>query len=386
MTPGLSEFHLAQLRMSVEWARQKKESTMLNGHAGADALGTPAPADFRPVSQSLTTTTNSTNPFAKAVKYNAKGRVALTGPPGSGKSFTALVMARALAGPHGKIAAIDTEHGSLSKYADLFDFDVLELDSFSPQTFVASLHAAEEAAYDVFLCDSLSHFWMGKDGALEYVDAAKKRSKDQMDAWKTFRPHERAMVEDMIASPCHVICTMRTKTEFQEQIDDKGKKKRVKIGLAPVQREGLEYEFDLVGYMDEENTFIADKTRCSAYANKAFTQPGPKDFAPFVEWLKGTARQPKPTQVAQPVYATGDNPTGTVAAAAHVAQQKIDELKTSGEIIRAFAAIREPLGEFLYLGILSEFGVNDPKHFRDRETAVKCYKKMLTARRNQEVS
>src|SRR5437016_2786217 len=66
---------------------------------------------------------NGSNPFTKAVKYNAKGRVALIGPAGGGKSFTALVLARALAGPTGKIAAIDTEHGSLSKYADLFDFD-----------------------------------------------------------------------------------------------------------------------------------------------------------------------------------------------------------------------------------------------------------------------
>src|SRR6266851_9490374 len=108
---------------------------------------------------------NSSNPFTKAVKYNAKGRVALVGPAGSGKSYTALVLARALAGPNGKIAAIDTEHGSLSKYADLFDFDVLELDSFSPESFIEAVHAAEQAGYDVFLCDSLSHFWTGKDGA-----------------------------------------------------------------------------------------------------------------------------------------------------------------------------------------------------------------------------
>lgn len=372
MEPGLSEFHLAQLRMSVEWARNKKERTMqTNGHAGADVFHTPAPASLN---QQLAHP-NSSNPFTKAVKYNAKGRIALTGPAGSGKSFTALVMARALAGPNGKIAAIDTEHGALSKYANLFDFDVLELDSFSPQTFVDSLHAAEQAGYDVFLCDSLSHFWMGKDGALEFVDTAKKRSRDQMEAWKTFRPHERAMVEDMIASPCHIICTMRTKTEYQEQIDPiTSKKKRVKVGLAPVQREGLEYEFDLVGYLDEENTFLTDKTRCPVYAAAAITKPGAAAFAPFVEWLKGEQRQPRPP--AQPID-IGANQMNTVAAAAHVAQQKIEDLKSSGEIIRAFAAIRETVGEFQYLGILAEFGVNDPKYLKDKPTATACYKKML---------
>jgi len=320
--------------------------------------------------------TPTTNPFAKAEKYDAKGRVALIGPAGGGKSFTALVLARALAGPNGKIAAIDTEHGSLSKYADLFDFDVLELDSFSPQSFIDGLHAAEENGYNVFLCDSLSHFWTGKDGAWDFVDMAQKRHKDQMGGWKEFRPHERLMMDELITSPCHIICTMRTKTDYQEQTDEKGRKKRVKIGLAPVQREGLEYEFDLVGYMDEDHTFAVDKTRCPAYSEKAYTKPGPKQFAPFVEWLKGSVRPEKPAPA--PID-TGGNPVGTQAAADYAAQQKIQELQTSGEIKRFFAAIREPLGEFQYLAILAEFGVHSPDQFRDTEKARACYRKMNAA-------
>src|SRR5436309_10750666 len=107
-------------------------------------------------------------------------------------------------GPNGKIAAIDTEHGSLSKYADLVEFDVLELDSFTPQNFLNSLHAAENAGYAVFCADSLSHFWVGKDGALEFVDMAAKRNNDNFGGWKTFRPYEREMVDAILASPCHV--------------------------------------------------------------------------------------------------------------------------------------------------------------------------------------
>lgn len=228
--------------------------------------------------------------FAKAVKYAAKGRVALIGPAGSGKSYSALILARALVGPTGKIAAIDTEHGSLSKYADLFDFDVVELDSYSPANFLEALRAAEKAKYDAFVTDSLSHFWIGKDGALEFVDVAKKRSssRDDMSGWREFRPHERAMVDAMIASPLHIICTMRTKTAYEEQVNERtGKKQRIKIGLAPVQREGLEYEFDLVGLMDEDNTLIVDKTRCSFYSGKALTKPKAEDFAPFRDWLSG---------------------------------------------------------------------------------------------------
>lgn len=251
--------------------------------------------------------------FKKAVKFESKGRVALVGPAGSGKSFTALVIARMLVGPEGKIAAVDTEHGSLSKYAHTkacggpgvcedpshFDFDVVELSSFSPENFMAALKAAESAGYDAFLADSLSHFWMGKDGALEFVDMASKKNRDQMGGWKDFRPHERAMVDAMIASPMHVVCTMRTKTDYQEIVVD-GKKKRVKIGLAPVQRDGLEYEFDLVGYMDDENTLIVDKTRCSALAGKALTKPSMKDLEVFRLWLAGDQRPADPAPVQPP--------------------------------------------------------------------------------------
>ena len=242
--------------------------------------------------------------FKKAVKLDAKGRVALIGPAGSGKSLTMLKLARALAGPAGKIAAIDTEHGSLSKYADMFEFDVNELDAFPPDAFMSNLKAAEDAGYAVFCCDSLSHFWMGQSGALEWVDNAKRRStsRDDMAGWKDFAPLERRMIDAMIASPCHIIVTMRTKTEYQEEeyTNARGerKKKRVKIGLAPVQRQGLEYEFDLVGMMDEDNTLIIDKTRCPAYSGRTLPKPSEKDFQPLIEWLKGGV--PEPPRISGP--------------------------------------------------------------------------------------
>lgn len=245
--------------------------------------------------------------FTKAIKHKAKGRVAIVGPAGGGKSYTALTLAQALAGPGGTIAAVDTEHGSLSKYADLFAFDVIELDTFSPTNFMAALDAAEAAHYDVFIVDSLSHFWMGPGGALEFVDLASKKSRDQMSGWKEFRPHERAMVDRMIASPCHIIVTMRTKTDYQEVTDSNGKKKRVKVGLAPVQRDGLEYEFDVVGYMDDENNLLIDKSRCPALAGSVLPKPSAQTFAPFVSWLDGVERvapqAPAPSTLADGVVA-----------------------------------------------------------------------------------
>src|SRR6266704_3921166 len=59
--------------------------------------------------------------FRKAVQFGAKLRLAVCGPSGSGKTYTLLALATELGG---SIAVVDTEHGSASKYADIFEFDV----------------------------------------------------------------------------------------------------------------------------------------------------------------------------------------------------------------------------------------------------------------------
>lgn len=240
--------------------------------------------------------------FQKAIKHETRGRIALVGPAGSGKTWTALTIAGLLGS---KIAVVDTEKGSAEKYADTFNFNHLQLDSFSPKTFMEAIAGAEAEGHDVFICDSLSHFWMGKEGALEFVDLAAKRWKDGMGGWKEFSPIERQMVDAMTGSKMHVIVTMRTKTEYVEDVNPStGKKIRKKIGLMPVQRQGLEYEFDLVSYMDDENNFITDKTRCSFYTGKVIPKPKAADFQPFKDWLSGVKRsEPTPAPTTNPIKA-----------------------------------------------------------------------------------
>jgi AAA domain len=302
--------------------------------------------------------------FKKAIKYDARGRVAIVGPAGSGKSFTSLKLATLLAGDGGKIAAIDTEHGSLSKYADLFDFDVFEMESYSPTNFIDALDEAERQNYSVLIVDSLSHFWTGKDGALEFVDMAAKRHKDNMGGWKDFRPHERLMVDRMIASPCHIIVTMRTKTEYkdEEYTSPRGerKTKRVKVGLQPVQREGLEYEFDLVAYMDEENNFIVEKTRCPHYAKKAFTQPAAEDFFSFRDWLKGTIREQGAVAPASESEKAGSQNGGTDLSAL------TGKIKAAKE---QFAKTFGDGGRTAYLGILGANGAETEEDIASPEQA-----------------
>jgi KaiC/GvpD/RAD55 family RecA-like ATPase len=153
--------------------------------------------------------------FAKATKEQAKARVALIGPPGSGKTYDALTIAQVLAGLSGKVAVIDTENGSASKYADLFEFDTQNLQSFTPQSYIRAIQEAETADYDVLVIDSLSHGWTGKDGVLAMVDNVTSRAKSGnafTTGWREVTPQHNALVDALVRCKCHLVVTMRVKT------------------------------------------------------------------------------------------------------------------------------------------------------------------------------
>jgi hypothetical protein len=222
--------------------------------------------------------------FRTATKEQAKARIALTGPTGSGKTYTALVIGTRLAD---RVAVIDTEHGSASKYADEFTFDTLQLTTFEPTALVDALAVATHGAYEAVIVDSLSHFWSGAGGMLEQVDNAARRagSGNSFAGWKDVRPMERAMIEALLAYPGHVIVTMRTKTDYVVETDERGRKVPRKIGLKPEQREGIEYEFDIVGDLDYENVLVISKSRAKSLSGLVIRKPGVEFADSVLDWL-----------------------------------------------------------------------------------------------------
>lgn len=184
--------------------------------------------------------------FQKAERKKSRLRLAICGPSGAGKTYGALMVAKGLGG---KIAVIDTEHGSASLYSDLVDFDVLELGPpYSPARYIEAIKAAEESGFAALIIDSLSHAWTGEGGVLEMHDKAAKaqRGGNSFTAWREVTPEHNRLVNAVLASPLHIITTMRTKTAYEVVEDERGKKVPKKIGLAPVQRDGMEYEFTVV--------------------------------------------------------------------------------------------------------------------------------------------
>lgn len=222
--------------------------------------------------------------FRPATKTASRLRLALAGPAGSGKTYSALSVATALAQP---VAVIDTERGSASKYSDIFQFNTLELDSFHPDRYIEAIQAASDAGFATLVIDSLSHAWMGKDGALELVDRAAKRSQSSNSyvAWREVTPLHNALVDAMIAARLHIIVTLRSKQDYVQDKDEKGKTVIRKVGMAPLQRDGLEYEFDVYGDLDGDNNMIVGKTRCPALAGQVIRKPGAQLAATLNEWL-----------------------------------------------------------------------------------------------------
>jgi hypothetical protein len=226
--------------------------------------------------------------FRKAERKKAKLRLALCGPSGSGKTYSALLIAQGLA-PGGKIALLDTERGSGELYSSLAAYDVATLiPPFSPERYIDLIHEADTAGYQALIIDSLSHAWEGEGGCLELHDRATAalRSGNSYTAWREITPQHNALVEAMLQSPCHIIATMRSKTAYDLVDDGNGKKKPIKVGLAPVQRPGMEYEFTVVLDLSVDgHVATAAKDRTSLFDGKHWI-PDAATGKALREWLE----------------------------------------------------------------------------------------------------
>ncbi len=302
--------------------------------------------------------------FQKAVKRRAKLRLALAGTTGAGKTYSALVLAQAIGG---RVAVIDSERGSASLYADQFSFDVVDLTQHSVDTYASTIRAAAEARYDVLIIDSLSHEWMGKGGVLEEVDRAAAAQRSKFNAWNGPSQKHTTLIDEILAFPGHVICTLRKKMEYVLETDAKGRQVPRKIGLAPVQREGMEYEFTCVFDLEPSGVVEISKHRTGSLLEERRTTLRREQLGEvgklLVEWLNtgapGTPHQvrtsapspaPSPASPPKPVPPPQTTAQMTDALKASLAAQAAAKQTNSNgnggsEADKVLAAVREAQGE-----------------------------------------
>lgn len=238
--------------------------------------------------------------FQKATKRQIKARIALDGPSGAGKTWTGLTIASELGE---RVVWIDSERRSASLYSDLFDFDTYVFEPpYDPARLVDVLRAAEAEGYDVIGIDSLSHFWEGEGGTLDIVDGAARQQfgGNKYAGWSVATPVLRRLVDTMLGVDAHLVVSMRSKMDYVEVEDSRGRKSYEKVGMAPVMRAGIEYEFTLVGDMDLSHRLSVSKSRCHVVADKTYVAGAAGDLAKeFKAWLEDGEPVLNPEQLAE---------------------------------------------------------------------------------------
>lgn len=225
--------------------------------------------------------------FNKATRKGKFIKLAITGPAGSGKTYSALRLAKGLS-ENGKIALIDTENESASLYATDFDFDVVNVEApYEINKLVQPVKTALEHGYDTLVIDSATHFW---NGILEYKTKLDKRGGNSFANWSDANVHYDLFLRAILFSKIHVIVCMRSKMEYVLQENEKGKAVPQKIGTAPIMRDGVEYEFTTVFDLDMNHQAMASKDRTNIFGDSIF-QISEDTGLQFQRWLNESSGQ-----------------------------------------------------------------------------------------------
>lgn len=235
--------------------------------------------------------------FRKAQRKQARLKIGLSAPSGAGKTYSALLIANGICGDWSKIAVIDTENRSAELYSHLGEYSVCDIaPPFTPKKYIEAINAAVEAGFEVLIIDSLSHAWNGEGGLLEMQDKAQRASKsgNGFTAWREITPEHNRLVDAILQSNIDVIVTTRAKSEYV-MTDDNGKKNIKKVGLAPVFRDGLEYELTTFFDLSQDHIATASKDRTGLFDSKNFI-PSVETGKAFASWRDGGAPASKPAQ------------------------------------------------------------------------------------------
>lgn len=238
--------------------------------------------------------------FTPALRKAIKAKVGLFGPSGSGKTLAAMRIAMALQDqldPTKKIAVIDSEYDRVALYAEEDEFldengevrfwSYVIRAPFSPAHYNAAIEKAHALQAQVLLIDSITPEWAGKGGVQQIVDeaAARQTGGNKWAGWSVGTPAHNSFIEAILGTDLHIVATMRSKTEWLTLPSGQPKK----IGLAPIQREGIEYEFDVVLNLDLDHSARVETSRSLRWFPPGTAVPADQVGATFAakvyDWL-----------------------------------------------------------------------------------------------------
>lgn len=201
----------------------------------------------------------------KATRQKQKIKILLGGVSGSGKTMSALKLARGMVDSWGKICVIDTENESAALYSHLGGFSIIPFYApYSPERYIEALGVAQDQGFEVIIIDSITHEWDGRGGILDIMDLMK--DKNSFAKWKKLTPRHNAFVDAVISAKTHIIATTRVKSDYVLS-DKNGKQVPEKVGMKSITRDGVEYEFTLALDLDLRHLATSSKDRTSLFAD-----------------------------------------------------------------------------------------------------------------------
>jgi hypothetical protein len=196
--------------------------------------------------------------FRPATRENVGLLIGLSGSSGSGKTFTAMRLAKGIAGD-APFCLVDTEAGRSRHYSDRFRFDVGDLAApFTPARYAEAITAADDAKYPVIVVDSMSHEWAGDGGILDWQEEelermskgnADRREAVKMAAWIKPKMAHKQMVQRLLQVRAHLVLCFRAEPKIEMVRDGNGKMQIVEKksltglhGWIPICEKNLPYE------------------------------------------------------------------------------------------------------------------------------------------------
>ena len=273
--------------------------------------------------------------FQPAVRSAAKIKLAITGPSGAGKTKGALLIAKGLGAK--KIAVIDSENGSASLYAGEFKFDTAPIaPPYTTEKYIAAIDYAIEHGYDCVIVDSISHAWAGEGGLLQQKEQLDQRGGNSYANWAKMTPKHEKFMSTILQADIDLIATMRSKQDYILADNGKGKMAPQKVGLAPVQRDGAEYEFTTVLDVAMNHEAQASKDRTGIFDGTIFKITN-KTGALIRDWLNGADVKAAPVKtVEQPAQLSDiDSVRGEVMSLANQITDEAMKLKVLEFVTKA---------------------------------------------------
>lgn len=266
-------------------------------------------------------------------------RVGFLAESGNGKTYTmlatALHLAQALGLPASAIGVIDTEtvdmgedaQGSSEKYEGVacgceqcgkhgirfegWQTILLPPGEQNSDDYIGAIDACRAAGIQILCIDSMTHEW-------EQILAMKDQmgGNNKWTAWGQVMPYHDRFMKAWQTYPGHVLATIRGKEKHTQE-----GKTIVKLGVLPIQKPGIEHEFDVMLFVQDEGRHSrVVKTRADELQGRSFDRPGLRLASDLLTWSRrGEPLQAKPEangKVEQP--ASGIPPAVQAAAAAAI--------------------------------------------------------------------